>query len=165
MQPSNPLDHGTRRNYLHGCRCTVCRAANAAYVATQRRCPTGSTDATAARTHLASLARAGLGSRQLAHLAGLSRSTIRAVLDGTSASLRPATAATLLGLAPILAHGTRVPGTKTHRFLDSLRREGFTRREIAFHLGARSQQLQLHHTVTVRSALRVATLYSRLAAQ
>jgi hypothetical protein len=66
---------------------------------------------------------------------------------------------------PALAHGALVAGTKTHRFIDSLCREGFTRRELAFRLGARSQQLQLHRKVRVSSALAVQTLYQRLAGE
>jgi hypothetical protein len=56
-----------------------------------------------------------------------------------------------------------VPATKTWRQIDSLSREGFTDREIAFHLGARSQQLQLApRRIRVTSALRVQQLYARI---
>jgi len=157
------LDHGSRRTYAHGCRCTLCRAANAAYVAAQRQTPTGLTDAGPARAHLAALQRAGLGTRQLAALAPASRATIAAVLAGTVTTVRPDTAARLLAVRPVLALGAHVAGTKTHRFLDSLHREGFTGRELAFRLGSLAQQLQLHPRVTARTALRVAALYRHLA--
>jgi len=156
-------DHGTRRAYRSGCRCLRCRDANAQATRNHRAAPLGTVDASPARLHLAQLQAAGLGYRQIARLAGCASVTVRRVLAGCP-QLRPATAARLLSVRPILAHGATVPGTKTHRQIDSLHREGFTRREIAFRLGSLSQQLQLHLRVRVRSALKVAQLYHHLSA-
>jgi hypothetical protein len=139
-----------------------CRAANSAYA---HRSPVGTVDAAPARAYLVQLAQIGLGSAQVAALAHVSRLTVRRVRRGTLTRLRPSTAAALLAVRPVLAAGAIVPGTRTHRFLDSLRREGFTRRSIAFQLGARSQQLQLHSRVRVASALRVAAFYNLVAAE
>jgi len=154
------LDHGTRSTYAHGCRCLPCRAANAAYSAARRHAPPPALDLAALRSHLADLRARGLGYRQLAALAHVAPATVRRTLAGTRP--HPATAAALQAIPPILAHGCTVPGTKTWRYLDSLRREGYTHRELAFRLGARSQQLQLHPRVRVRSALKVSQLHATL---
>jgi hypothetical protein len=156
------MPHGSRRSYVLGCRCVVCRSANAAYAAQQRAAPVGHADVARVLAHVAALRSLGLGYRHIARLAGVAASVVK--LLGPDAKLRPATAAKLLAVVqPSLAHGCVVPGTKTWRFVDSLEREGFTRRELAFRLGRQSQQLQLHRRVRVRSALLVATLHSHLA--
>ena len=155
--------HGTRRSYAAGCRCVLCRAANAAYVAGHRTA-TGSVDAAAVRAHLAQLAACGVGYRQVAAQTGVAASVVSAVRAGRVPRLQPATATRLLQARAILAHGALVPGTRTWRFVDSLRREGYTHRELAFHLGNASQQLQFaRRRVRVASALRVASLYERIA--
>jgi len=159
---SDQLDHGTRRCYTHGCRCVACRDANAAATREHRARPVGTVDAAPARQHLAALRALGIGYRRAAHLARVAPATAQRVLAGTVSRLKPATAARLLATRPVLALGATVAGTKTWRFVDSLRREGFTHREIAFRLGAHSQQLQLHRRVRVRSALKVAQLYQTL---
>lgn len=157
------LPHGTRGAYAAGCHCTPCRAANAAYVAAHRA-PAGLVDAGPARAHLAALAALGLGYRQSAQLAGVAPSTTRAVLAGTLPTIRPTTAARLLTVRPVLAPGALVAGTKTWRYVDSLKREGFTLRELGYRLGAQSQQLQYAaRRVRVASALKVARLYASLA--
>jgi hypothetical protein len=149
-------------SYSLGCRCVACRAAHAAYGLACRRCPVGSVDAAPVRAHLEQLRAGGLGVRQLGKLGGVSARHVGRILLGQVEQLRPATAAALLGVRPVLARGALVPGTRTHRFLDSLGREGFTRRELAFHLGAACQQLQFRRRVRVSSALRVAMLYNRI---
>jgi hypothetical protein len=140
-----------------------CRAALAQYKRDRRLHPTGTVDASSARAHLAQLQARGIGARQLGKLAGISSRHVARVLAGRVARLRPATAARLLSVRPVLARGASVAGTRTHRFLDSLRREGFTHRSIAFRLGAHSHQLQLSRRVRVSSALKVAAVYALLA--
>jgi hypothetical protein len=156
------MTHGTRRAYVAGCRCTKCRAGNAAAVAAYRRQPAPLVPAAPVVSHLQQLHALGLGARQIARLASLGAQVITRLLTGRQTRLRAETAAKLAAVRPTLAHGATVPGTKTWRFVDSLEREGYTRRQIAFALGAQSQQLQLRRRVTVATALKVATVYARL---
>ena len=62
------------------------------------------------------------------------------------------------------AHGAHVKATRSWRFIDSLQREGYTRREIAWHLGHQSQQLCYpKRTIRQSSARRIASVYHQLA--
>lgn len=156
------MTHGQRRAYSAGCRCVGCRAANAAYSAAHR-VPIGTIDAAPVRVHLSQLQRLGVGYRTIARQTGVSASVVSSVLSGAAAQLRPSTAARLLLARPSVARGAFVPATRTWRHVDSLRREGYTRREMAYHLGAHSQQLQLGaRLVRASTALRVAQLYERI---
>lgn len=140
-----------------------CRAANAAYVQAHRS-PVGLVAADTARRHLAQLAEAGIGIRQAAQLSGVNASTVAGVRSGRLVTVRPSTSARLLGIGPTLAPSALVPATVTWRFVDSLEREGYTRRELAWHLGARSQQLQLgRRRIEAQTAVRLAAAYQRLA--
>jgi len=78
--------------------------------------------------------------------------------------LRPTTASALLDVPPVLASGVCVPAVTSWRTIDSLRREGFTQRELGYRLGARSQQLQLgRRRIRQHTAAKVAALYAQLA--
>jgi len=149
--------------YRRACRCVVCRAGHAAYVAARRRAAPSDADCEPARVHLRQLQALGLGTRQIARQAGVSRATVLGVLRGGSS--RPAIVAKLLAARPVLAPGVVIVGTVPWRSIDSLQREGYTRRDVARLLGSRSQQLQLHRHLTVRSALRIARLYDALASE
>jgi hypothetical protein len=59
--------------------------------------------------------------------------------------------------------GQHVTGWRTWRLIDSLERDGFTRRALAFKLGLRGRGLQLHHRrITVRNALKMRVVYHRI---
>jgi hypothetical protein len=104
--------------------------------------------------------------RQIATLARVSPSTVAALVAGTLVTLGAAAAARLLACPPRPAPGALVAATRARRALDSLRRDGYTQREIAWHLGARSQQLQVaRRRIRVRTAVRIARVYERLAAE
>ena len=149
--------------YRHGCKCVLCRSANAAKVAAWRRTAPIGADSAPARAHVRSLQARGLGTRQIAQQAGVSRATVIRLLRGLE--VRPAAYRRILAARPVLARGAVIVGTVPWRSIDSLEREGYTRRDIARLLGARSQQLQLHRHLTVRSALRIARLYDALASE
>lgn len=149
--------------YRHGCRCVLCRASNAAYVAMWRRTADTDDRHASARAHVRQLGALGLGTRQIARQAGVSRATVVRVLRGGSST--PAVLTRLLSARPVLAHGAVIVGTVPWRSIDSLEREGYTRRDLARLLGSFSQQLQLHRHLTVRSALKVARLYDALASE
>lgn len=155
--------HGARRSYLSGCRCVACRAANAAYV-NAHRSPTGLVPADAAAAHLQQLAALGIGYRSVAHSAGVSPSVVQSVRAGTSRLIRSETANRLLATPAALAPSALTPATTSWRFIDSLEREGFTRRELAWNLGNLSQQLQFaKRRIRQSSAHRIQRLYARLA--
>jgi hypothetical protein len=156
--------HGLRA-YRRGCRCVVCRVEGAAYQAHARGGQLAAVDASPARQHLQQLAALGVGTRQAARLSGLSRAHVVRIATGQQRAIAPDTAAAVLAIRPQLAHGSIVPGVTTWRQIDSLEREGYSRRDLARLLGSRAQQLQLHRHVRVRSALRVARLYDALASE
>jgi hypothetical protein len=122
-------------------------------------------DAGPARAHLVQLAALGVGYRRAAQLAGVAVSTIRRIRAGRVTTIKARIAARIIATAASLARGCAVTGTRTWRFVDSLLREGFSRRALAIRLGHRAQQLSLsHRRVRVRSALRLEALYTHLAA-
>jgi len=157
------LTHGERRAYARGCRCVACRAANAAYVQAHR-VPLGLLAADAVRVHLQQLAAQGCGIRQIARHTGVSAQTVAGIRSGRRRLLRASTATRLMAATSDVAPGALVAATKSWRFLDSLKREGFTRRALAWHLGARSQQLQLaKRSIRAHTAQLIAKLYHKLA--
>ena len=117
-----------------------------------------------AAAHLAQLQAAGLGVRQVARLTGVAASVVADVRAGRVSTVRPSTLARLLGAPATPAFGVCVPAVTSWRTIDSLRREGFTHRELGFRLGARSQQLQLgRRRIRQHTAAKVAALYGQLA--
>src|SRR4051812_26072404 len=110
------MNCGDWRGYAAGCRCVACRSAMAAYKAAHRAQPSGTVDAAPVLAHLTTLHSSGLGTRQIGKLAGVSARHVCRLVAGAVTRLRPDTAARLLAVRPILAHGAIVPGTRTHRF-------------------------------------------------
>jgi hypothetical protein len=159
--------HGSRRTYRRGCKCTTCRAANAAYVQT-RRLLLGPDPAELVPTQpvllrLMELRYQGVGYRQVAKLSGLCFQLVLDIRLGRKTRVRADMATRLLSVPAVLAHGTHVTGWRTWRLIDSLKRDGFTQRRVAFQLGLRGRNLNLHHRhITVRNALRVRLLYARV---
>ena len=140
-----------------------CRAANAA--AAHTRVPF--VPAAAVCASLAQLVAQGLGTRQIARLTGVARSTICALVTSPPPTVRASTAqklAVIATLPPTVANGALVKATKAWRAIDSLQREGYTRRTLAWHLGLHSQQLQLAHPFIRQSTARkLAALHHQLA--
>lgn len=105
----------------------------------------------------------GLGQRQVAKLAGLSRQVIVDISKGRCAKIEADTEARILGIVrPSLAHGQRIIGWREWRYLDALRKEGFTRSELARRLGYHTPKLQIGRRMTVRNALRVRALWKKV---
>jgi len=182
--PPRPPAHGRRRTYQRGCRCTPCRAANAAYVQAGRlgtrkpRPPLVS--AKDAKAHLKHLQAQGVGHRQAARLCGLSSRLIREVRSGDRKTITADLRGRILDIPPILARGATITGWRTWRLIDSLHREGFTFRALAARLHAstlpgrprpgapdrRTGVIRNHHQpVRVRSALRVRALWTQINAE
>jgi hypothetical protein len=120
--------------------------------------------AAAARLHLQHLAVLGIGIRQVSRMTGVAASVVRAVRNGRTETLRASTSARLLATPPQPAPGALVAATRSWRCIDSLEREGYTRRELAARLGLHSQQLQLApRRIRASTASRLHQLYTRLA--
>lgn len=164
--------HGTRANYRTGCRCTPCRSANAAYEQ-QRAGARARGDGfewvspDQAKAKLEMLARIGIGHRHAAKLAGVSVSTVQRIRTGTARRLRSDVAAAIVGLEQLsLAKGVYVNGYETRHYVESLMREGFTKRWLALKLGLSGGRVRMRHEqVTVLNALRVRQLHHELTAE
>lgn len=161
------IAHGVRATYRRGCRCLLCRCANADYERSRRiqsyPDPGELVDAAGAIAHLTALRTHGIGYRQAAKLAGLSPQLVLEIRDGRRETIRADIATRILGVPFILAHGQRVTAWRTWRLLGSLFGEGYERQVIAKKLGLRSPQLQLHpRHVRVKNALRVRRLWNSI---
>lgn len=139
MTTTRTRRHGTRPCYQQGpvpgwpapCRCTPCRRANAR-AERRRRGGVAFVDAAPVRTHLRTLEGGGIGSRQVATTAGVSRETVRHLRDGRRRRCRADVAARILGAYP-----TRWP---LDPLLGALGRP--TKATAALRLGVTVHQLQ-----------------------
>jgi transcriptional regulator with XRE-family HTH domain len=126
-------EHGYSRYRLDGCRCYVCGWARSEYERNrQKQIAAGTwqpfTEAQPVREHLAALAAAGIGTRRIAELAGISRTAIGNVLHGRRGNppctkMRRETAEAILSLNPAStpkASGGIVDGTGTARRVQAL---------------------------------------------
>lgn len=170
MTPATHVPQGvpSRASYKRGCRCLECKAANATYEAERRRRAHEEqlVDAKPAELKLFAMRAEGIGYRQAAKLTGLSESTVLDIRQGRTPFITRRTAQLILECRFSLAHGQVVTGWRTRRLLDSLQRDGFTKREIARRLGAHSPELQLNlKRCRVRTALRVRALHARINAE
>lgn len=174
-------DHGTLSRYhRHGCRCETCRkAARDHRRITSRLTAYGQwqplVDAEPVRQHLRNLADFGIGSHRAARLAGVSTGAVQRLLwppSGTAPSkrIRPATAAALLAVRPILANlapGATVHPAGTRRRLQALSACGFPAVRLAAHLRLSSSHLSMlmrpgyTGRVAAATARAVAALYDQ----
>lgn len=162
--------HGTRQNYLSGCHCLPCRAANAAYEQQRARARAKGlpawVSAEPARRKLLSLARIGIGHRQAAKLAHVSVLTVQRIRTGHQPRIRLQTERAILAIErPALAKGVDVNGYETRHYVESLKREAFAESWLAQRLGLRSGRLRLGTRVKASTALRVRALYQQLIAE
>lgn len=162
------IEHG-RTAYRGGCRCRTCRDAEAGYQKRLRlrrarqELIAGVVDAAQAHAYLVELGAKGVGYRQAARLAGLSIAEIRAVRSGRRQHVRPETAACILAIRPVLAHGVYVSAWPTWRLIHSLRKEGYTLGALALKVGLLTPHLQFDHgQVTVKNALRMRQFYEQV---
>lgn len=166
--------HGTRSRYAGGkCRCDECRKANTEYererAKARRRGEWGGlVSATRARVHLIELGAAGVGRRTVADIAGVGETTLVLIKSGRKTQIRATNERAILRVTADATTGaTLVPSEQVWRRLNELRELGFTKTELARHLGSTASQpaLQLKTVlVTARTALRVERMYQRLKA-
>lgn len=157
--------HGTRAEYLRGCRCLPCRVASAAYQAEYKaRLKRGETilvSASRSRNHLLWLSGKGTGRHAVAMMTGISERTLFFVRNGRRSVVRRETESKILAVRskPVTQY-TLVPFGPTGELIEILCDEGFTRKELARRLGYKST-LQLGYRPTIRkgNAQRVRAFY------
>lgn len=166
---TDELAHGTRGRYVTGCRCEPCRGANSEYANRRYREKrngdwNGLVDASKARAHLLRLSRQGVGRRAVHAASDVSLSVIQLVRDGTKTQIRARTARKILAVTPAMASDRALvkPG-RTHKLIDQLCEEGFTKIDLARRMGYAGNALQFGRTrMTVRNVARVEALHRRL---
>ncbi|MGH9129005.1 MAG: hypothetical protein ACRDY2_08575, partial [Acidimicrobiales bacterium] len=173
--------HGTRKRYVFGpsgndrgnaCRCTACTQANRRYVSwdTKRRrlgrsegaWATPHVATTRARAHIDQLRSSGIGARQIARLAGISRTQVTDITAGRSQHIRRATEAAILAVQAQAAPGALVDARPTWILIERLLAAGLTRKRVAQAVTGRdtTTSLQLGRArITARAASRVEDLH------
>lgn len=166
---------GVRAKYVAAkCRCMLCRAAASRYESerlAKRKAGewNGLVPAEAVRAHLRRLSRQGVGYKSAADAAGVSRSTVGAILAGRRTQLRARAAQRLLAVdRDAVADHALVRAGRTWQLLERLLEEGFTKTELARRLGSRARvpALQLRRDyVTAANASKVERFYRQVMAE
>jgi hypothetical protein len=161
--------HGSRAKYKGGCRCLLCRAANARYEAERAKARAGGdwnglVSASAARAHIARLSKDGLGRDAIAAASDIAPAVISRIKSGQSTHIRKHTEDRLLAVSKeAVSDAARVRAYPTWRQIKSLLAEGFTQAELARRLGYESPSLQLGKKwILARNAAKVDRLYRLL---
>lgn len=162
--------HGTRIKYLGGCKCLLCRAANANYqkqrdAAKRRGESNGLIDASEVRRHLLDLSDRGIGRDTIADIVGVCVTSVELWRSGKRKNIRALTARKILAISQkaLLTDAQLIPAKKTWTLINWMLGEGFTKGEIARRLGYKTRALQLNRRViTARNAQKVEQLYNRL---
>lgn len=131
-------------------------------------------DAGPARAHVQALAQAGIGWKRAAALAGVSKGTMRKLVQGgsggrpASTRIRPETATAILAVRPAarnLAAATLVDAAGTHRRLQALVAIGWSQAKLGARLGvsaANFSAMMRRGQVTAGTARAAAGLYDQL---
>lgn len=120
-------------------------------------------DTAKVRRHIESLRKQGMGTREIAHRSGISRSVLVRIISGEIRRTRTETAQAILGVTSTAAGGARVSAEHTWHMLDVLIRAGYRKGAIARMLGAKTRALQISREVVVRSTeITVEKLYAAL---
>lgn len=160
--------HGTRLQYMAGCKCFRCRRANSDYERERQRARAngdwnGLVDAAAARAHLWRLSRQGVGKRIVHAVSDVSVTVLQDIRLGRKTRIRARTERRILAVTQsVRGDAVRVPAGPTWERIGWLLEEGFTKSRIALELGRKTPALQINkQSVTVRTAARVQALVSR----
>lgn len=133
-------------------------------------------DATMVKRHLRRLHEAGIGTRRIAELAGITGVTVRVIRNKDQERVHPNTAARILAVplpdvphADCVADSALITAVGTQRRLRALVALGHTQEQICVHLGIEPNafsRVMLHQsTVTAQFARRVAAVYQQLQMQ
>lgn len=152
--------HGLRMRYTTGCRCDLCRAANAAYAreraeARRRGEANPVVPAAPVRAHILALRAAGVGRRSIADVADVPYSIVGEIARGTRTGIRRLSALRILAVTAEAgrADGATVEAGPTWVRIAEMRAAGATLRWISQQIGQANGTLQLSRSrVTVRHA-------------
>ena len=160
--------HGSRLRYIAGCKCVPCRAAASRYEthrALERLKGNGNglVGTTHVRSHLMKLSLRGVGLKQVAKIARVSRTILSKIRQGERNNMRAQSAKRVLAVTAFdLAAAATVPAGRTWQRLNWLLEQGFTRQALARKLGSRAKvaslQIRRGH-VLVRTACAVKRLF------
>lgn len=143
--------HGLRRTYDLGCRCLKCKLANHEYSRERRLRPCRTAILLRSIAHVKRLQRLGFGDRQIADLAGVSRSTVILIRAGRTRSGRTPwvkypTYKRLLEVRPeptLLADGALIDPAPVREIIDYFKSEGWTERDVCERMGYKGPAVQL----------------------
>lgn len=163
--------HGDRLRYMAGCHCFLCRRANTAYEAARKIARAagegnGIVPAGKALAHLKQLSAQGVGRRSVGAASDVGDTVLSDIISGRKVRIRASTERAILAVTKAAA-GDRalISGRATWKMLDELIADGYTKTELARHLGSngKTPALQLkREVVTVRSAYLVERLFDQL---
>lgn len=169
-------DHGSRSSYVGGCRCDDCRAANRAYqnrrarYGWSERVADDWTDAEPVRAHIKALGEQGMGYKRVAQLAGVSVSTLHAIIWGKhgypAKRILRRNADAILAVRFNPAESAVIDPTGTVRRIRALQAMGWPLREIGERCGIATQNLGTIASggrgVYASTAARIAKVYDEL---
>lgn len=152
--------HGDKLRYRAGCRCLLCRAANARYESDRYRARkngdwNGLVDARPARLRVRELARHGVGRRAY----GVAESLIGQILSGKRKRIRSRTERQIMAVSPDARTDSSLVGAgRTLALIGELVERGYTKRQLAEWLGMKALRIGRRGKVSWRNAERVRKL-------
>jgi hypothetical protein len=177
VAPESHRPHGSYAKYVvERCGCGPCRAAKRDYERRRQRAmrrpdqvwapyvPAGN-----ARRHLADLAAAGVGLKQVAKVSGIGHGVLSKIVYGDPARgmapsrrVRQTTARRIMAVTTAdLAGGARIDAAATWALIDQLTAAGYTKTWIARRIGRTLNNLRRRPQVTATTAAAVADLHHR----
>lgn len=161
--------HGYTRYQTDGCRCFTCAMAKSQY---RQRLEAGLggryVDAQPAREHFNALRDVGFGTRRLADLTGVSRSTLQRLPTGATVHQWVAAALFAVPVAAAPASSRYIPAVGTQRMAWALAALGWSVNTQADRAGIGRTQMRLmlkNQTLSPRHAASVRRLYDELSMQ
>ncbi len=171
--PGASLLHGKRSSYVKGCRCRICRAANAEYIKSRRKTGRhnereGSVDASRAREYLNYLSEMGIGRPSVHKACGVNKRSLWEIASSKKVRILRSTETRILAVKPgeAMAHGVLVDADVTRQQIKALLAQGFTKSDLAARLTRFSDRLRILEGDKIRasSALKVNKLYQLMLA-
>lgn len=160
------MNHGQRFTYVSGCHCQPCTTANRRYEKGRQLAALTATTAPttdAVRRHVRTLIRRGVGIRQIAAQASVSRFTVQQVAAGRAGRLQRGVATRLLAVPVVHSDRAHVAADVTRRRIEGLLALGWPLTWISEQLGV--DGLRLSDRVTARRARQIADLADQVGDQ